>query len=105
MITSWNKICFTTGYIEVSVSLPGSPDAAGLWPGAWTLGNLVSERPAKRCRIWFSHIFREELAMELLQKGLGHTVMTRATLEPFLGRSIRVGSQPKSPQLAQMGDQ
>lgn len=59
MLTSWNKFCFTTGYIEVSVSMPGSPKAPGLWPGesfprrpliahhsfccsaAWTMGNLV----------------------------------------------------------------
>ena len=58
MLTSWNKLCFNTGYIEVSVSLPGSPTAPGLWPGmslskyqvsnvyltalaVWTLGNLV----------------------------------------------------------------
>ncbi|KAF8964222.1 beta-glucan synthesis-associated protein-domain-containing protein [Flammula alnicola] len=40
MLTSWNKMCFTTGYIEVSISMPGSPSAPGLWPGAWTLGNL-----------------------------------------------------------------
>ena len=58
MLTSWNKLCFNTGYIEVSVSLPGTTTAPGLWPGmslskyqgsnvylatlaAWTLGNLV----------------------------------------------------------------
>ncbi|KAI6103091.1 glycoside hydrolase family 16 protein [Pisolithus croceorrhizus] len=40
MLTSWNKFCFTTGYIEVSMSMPGSPLAPGLWPGAWTMGNL-----------------------------------------------------------------
>ncbi|CAA7261393.1 unnamed protein product [Cyclocybe aegerita] len=40
MLTSWNKLCFNTGYIEVSISMPGSPRAPGLWPGAWTLGNL-----------------------------------------------------------------
>jgi beta-glucanase (GH16 family) len=40
MVTSWNKLCFTTGYLEVSLSLPGSSQAAGLWPGAWTMGNL-----------------------------------------------------------------
>ncbi|KDQ62548.1 glycoside hydrolase family 16 protein [Jaapia argillacea MUCL 33604] len=40
MLTSWNKFCFTTGYIEVSVSMPGSPQAPGLWPGVWTMGNL-----------------------------------------------------------------
>ncbi|EJF56666.1 glycoside hydrolase family 16 protein [Dichomitus squalens LYAD-421 SS1] len=40
MLQSWNKLCFTTGYIEVSVSMPGSPQAPGLWPAAWTMGNL-----------------------------------------------------------------
>lgn len=35
MLTSWNKFCFTTGYIEVSVSLPGSPNVPGLWPGEY----------------------------------------------------------------------
>jgi beta-glucanase (GH16 family) len=24
MVTSWNKMCFTGGYMEVAVSLPGS---------------------------------------------------------------------------------
>ncbi|KAG0704274.1 glycoside hydrolase family 16 protein [Suillus ampliporus] len=40
MVTTWNKLCFTTGYIEVNVSMPGSPQAPGFWPGAWTMGNL-----------------------------------------------------------------
>ncbi|KAF8442849.1 glycoside hydrolase family 16 protein [Boletus edulis BED1] len=40
MITSWNKLCFTTGYLEVSLSLPGSSQSPGFWPGAWTMGNL-----------------------------------------------------------------
>ncbi|KAL6308456.1 glycoside hydrolase family 16 protein [Sparassis latifolia] len=40
MLQSWNKLCFTTGYIEMSVSLAGSPTAPGLWPAAWTMGNL-----------------------------------------------------------------
>lgn len=37
MIQTWNKFCFTGGYIEASVSLPGSPDAPGFWPGVWTM--------------------------------------------------------------------
>lgn len=41
MLQSWNQLCFTTGYVEVSVSMPGSPQAPGLWPAAWTMGNLV----------------------------------------------------------------
>jgi len=42
MLQSWNKFCFTTGYIEVSMTFPG-PDqnTRGYWPGAWTMGNLA----------------------------------------------------------------
>ncbi|KAL1745973.1 glycoside hydrolase family 16 protein [Schizophyllum fasciatum] len=40
MIQSWNKLCFTTGYIEVKVSLPGTHASPGYWPGIWTMGNL-----------------------------------------------------------------
>ncbi|KAF7289684.1 GH16 domain-containing protein [Mycena chlorophos] len=40
MLQSWNKVCFTTAYIEVSVSLPGSSSQVGFWPGLWTMGNL-----------------------------------------------------------------
>ncbi|KAH9841904.1 glycoside hydrolase family 16 protein [Rhodofomes roseus] len=40
MLQTWNKFCFTTGYIEVKVSLPGSPKAPGFWPAVWTMGNL-----------------------------------------------------------------
>ncbi|PVF97040.1 concanavalin A-like lectin/glucanase [Serendipita vermifera] len=40
MMSSWNKFCFTGGYIEAGVSLPGTPDASGFWPAVWTMGNL-----------------------------------------------------------------
>ena len=40
MITSWNKFCFTGGYVEANVSLPGLNNIAGLWPAIWTMGNL-----------------------------------------------------------------
>jgi hypothetical protein len=60
MLQSWNKLCFSKGvYIEgmsplyldhqyradpllqiVSVSLPGTNDVGGFWPGVWTMGNL-----------------------------------------------------------------
>ncbi|KAJ2922226.1 hypothetical protein H1R20_g14871, partial [Candolleomyces eurysporus] len=40
MVQSWNKFCFTGGLIEVMVRLPGSSTISGLWPGAWTMGNL-----------------------------------------------------------------
>ncbi|KAJ6475256.1 beta-glucan synthesis-associated [Mycena vitilis] len=42
MLQSWNKFCFTRGYIEVAVVLPGmNGNVQGFWPGAWTMGNLA----------------------------------------------------------------
>ncbi|KAF8987327.1 beta-glucan synthesis-associated [Cyathus striatus] len=42
MLQSWNKFCFTTGYIEISATFPGpDEDTQGYWPGAWTMGNLA----------------------------------------------------------------
>ncbi|OMH79869.1 putative beta-glucan synthesis-associated protein [Zancudomyces culisetae] len=41
MITSWNKLCFQGGYLEVNVSFPSPGDAVGYWPAVWTLGNLA----------------------------------------------------------------
>ncbi|KAI0277034.1 glycoside hydrolase family 16 protein [Russula aff. rugulosa BPL654] len=42
MLQSWNKFCFTGGYIEVALVLPGPNDETrGYWPGVWTLGNLA----------------------------------------------------------------
>jgi beta-glucanase (GH16 family) len=40
MMSSWNQFCFTGGYIEVAVTLPGKAGIAGLWPAIWTMGNL-----------------------------------------------------------------
>lgn len=40
MLQSWNKFCFTGGYIEASVQLPGTTTVSGLWPAFWTMGNL-----------------------------------------------------------------
>ncbi|EJD00930.1 beta-glucan synthesis-associated [Fomitiporia mediterranea MF3/22] len=39
-LSTWNKFCFTGGYIEVNVSLPGVTDVTGFWPSIWTMGNL-----------------------------------------------------------------
>ncbi|KAG6837721.1 hypothetical protein H0H93_003523 [Arthromyces matolae] len=35
-----NKFCFTGGYIETKVQLPGANNVVGLWPAVWTMGNL-----------------------------------------------------------------
>ncbi|CAO1624950.1 unnamed protein product [Sympodiomycopsis kandeliae] len=39
-VSTWNKFCFTGGYIEVRAQMPGSSSIAGWWPAAWTMGNL-----------------------------------------------------------------
>lgn len=41
MIQSWNKLCYKNGHLEASISLPGSGEVSGLWPGFWTMGNLA----------------------------------------------------------------
>ncbi|KAF8339430.1 beta-glucan synthesis-associated [Amanita rubescens] len=54
MLQSWNKFCFSSGYIEVSASFPG-PDqnTQGYWPGAWTMGNLARPGyPATTSGLW-----------------------------------------------------
>ncbi|PYH44261.1 SKN1/KRE6 family beta-glucan synthesis-associated protein [Aspergillus saccharolyticus JOP 1030-1] len=40
MLQSWNKLCFSGGRLEASISLPGSGDVSGFWPGFWAMGNL-----------------------------------------------------------------
>ena len=35
-----NKFCFTGGYIETAVQLPGTNNVVGMWPAVWTMGNL-----------------------------------------------------------------
>ncbi|KAG8528499.1 uncharacterized protein KY384_007417 [Bacidia gigantensis] len=40
MINSWNQLCMKGGALEIGVSLAGPGGASGLWPGAWTMGNL-----------------------------------------------------------------
>eukprot|EP00775_Hariotina_reticulata_P006745 gene6745-6965_t len=40
MLQSWNKFCFTGGYVEFAVKLPGNPRDSGLWAATWLEGNL-----------------------------------------------------------------
>lgn len=40
MLHSWNRMCFTQGIMEVSLRLPNYGNITGLWPGAWSMGNL-----------------------------------------------------------------
>ncbi|TIB93798.1 SKN1-domain-containing protein [Wallemia mellicola] len=40
MLTSWNKFCFTGGYVSANVQLPGKNDVWGIWPAFWIMGNL-----------------------------------------------------------------
>jgi hypothetical protein len=53
MLQTWNKLCFTGGYFEVSAKMPGRHDVGGLWPAAWLMGNLGRATfPASTDRIW-----------------------------------------------------
>ena len=38
MVTSWNKFCYTGGYIEANITFPGTADAPAFWPAFWLLG-------------------------------------------------------------------
>ncbi|TIA94036.1 hypothetical protein E3P81_00471 [Wallemia ichthyophaga] len=40
MIHSWNKFCFTGGYVSARIMLPGYSDVWGLWPAFWTMANI-----------------------------------------------------------------
>lgn len=41
MLQSWNKFCFSSGYVEIATTFPGpNQNTQGYWPGAWTMGNL-----------------------------------------------------------------
>lgn len=40
MVQSWNKFCFSGGYIEFSMLMPEQPYTQGYWPAAWIMGNL-----------------------------------------------------------------
>lgn len=31
MINSWNKFCYTGGYVEAAVQLPGNAQTSGFW--------------------------------------------------------------------------
>jgi hypothetical protein len=35
-----NKFCFSGGYVEAKVVLPGANNVYGLWPAIWSMGNL-----------------------------------------------------------------
>ncbi|WFD20450.1 hypothetical protein MCAP1_002694 [Malassezia caprae] len=40
MISGWNRFCFTGGYVEARLVLPGNFNVSGLWPAVWAMGNL-----------------------------------------------------------------
>ena len=40
MLQTWNKLCFTGGFIVIQAKMPGSATQEGLWPAFWMMGNL-----------------------------------------------------------------
>ncbi|OQR88660.1 callose synthase, partial [Thraustotheca clavata] len=39
-VQTWNKFCFTGGYVEMKAILPGKWGIPGTWPAFWIMGNL-----------------------------------------------------------------
>lgn len=39
-VQTWNKFCFTSGFVEVKAILPGKWGIPGTWPAMWLMGNL-----------------------------------------------------------------
>ncbi|KAG2494124.1 hypothetical protein HYH03_007762 [Edaphochlamys debaryana] len=39
-LQGWNKFCYTGGYLEIRVKMPGDDQKGGFWPALFTLGNL-----------------------------------------------------------------
>lgn len=40
MMSGWNKFCYTGGYVEARVQLPGKVGVPSYWPALWMMGNL-----------------------------------------------------------------
>ncbi|KAG6610049.1 putative glycosyl transferase family 48 protein [Phytophthora cinnamomi] len=39
-VQTWNKFCYTGGFVEVKAILPGKWGIPGTWPAIWLMGNL-----------------------------------------------------------------
>ncbi|KAJ0397503.1 hypothetical protein ATCC90586_003768 [Pythium insidiosum] len=39
-LQSWNKFCYTGGFVEVRAILPGKWGIPGTWPALWIMGNI-----------------------------------------------------------------
>ncbi|KAG7393602.1 hypothetical protein PHYPSEUDO_007439 [Phytophthora pseudosyringae] len=39
-VQTWNKFCYTGGYVEVQAVLPGKWGIPGTWPAIWIMGNI-----------------------------------------------------------------
>ena len=54
-LTTWNKLCYQGGYLEVAFKLPGGPgrEATGIWTAIWIMGNLARDNfPASVKDVW-----------------------------------------------------
>ena len=52
-LTTWNRVCFQGGYLEVRFRAPARYGMDGLWPAIWSMGNLVRDNSMVRNRnIW-----------------------------------------------------
>lgn len=102
-----HRFCFTRGYTEVSVSLPGNNKVGGYWPGVWLMGNLgrpgcVSYKSffgaSRSLRLVLTRLLMSVFtAMVQRLRERGHTAMTAATSAPFPTRRSPTGVVRKPP--------
>lgn len=85
MLQSWNKFCFTGGYIEVSMSMPGSSKAMGceLRPSdsALVLADLFAPHLVQSGQEPGHSATSDDQDMEAPITACGHTPTTHATWE------------------------
>ena len=58
-LTSWNRVCFQGGLLEVRFRMPGAYGMDGLWPAIWTMGNLLRDNGLVRNRNLWPYSYSE----------------------------------------------
>jgi len=70
MLQSWNKVCFTGGYFEVRLKLPGNMQQGGVWGAAWVAGNLGRPGQMKSSEGFWPYSYSQCDAGAKAQRGL-----------------------------------
>ena len=97
MIFSRNKFCFTGGYIETAVQLPGTNNVIGLWPAVWTMGNLgragYGASLEGMVRIFYTYLI-SRLNISLTYSGRIHMIVAMLEQPPIKPLTVCRTPQP-----------